>query len=82
MAAIPYDTARAFANKEKHRNGNFHTDGRGIFTYSVRLAHWENGQVVWDVDPETWRYSATSSRHLSALKYVLGMNPQILVSYN
>lgn len=75
MAAIPYDTASAFMAKLPARNGAFRSMGDAIYSYDMKLAHWEGDQVVLDTDLAE-RVSATTSRHMRALRVALEEHPE------
>ena len=77
MATIPYDVARAFLSGKHARAGNFVSTGDAIYSYDMRLAHWEEWgireTVVRDCTTERARaVSATTARHMKALDTVLG----------
>lgn len=73
MAAIPYEVARAFMRKEAARAGAFVSMGDAIYSYKLKLAHWDtvSGRVVIDVDLSAKQPSVTTSRHVSALRAVV-----------
>ncbi len=76
MASIPYHVAQSFLAKKKDSAGAFTTDGQQIKSYNLTLAYWrhggeaENDYVVVAHDLNN-KISATTARHISALKACL-----------
>ena len=72
MASVPYDVAEAFLRRRSRTRGSFVSRGDTIYSYGLRLAEWQDGIPLWTIDPEVARgYSATTSRHVLALRHVL-----------
>ena len=71
MSAIPFEVIHAFKRKEYARSGNLVSMGDALYSYALKLAHWEDGRIVLDVDPKAKAPSVTTARHLHALRDAL-----------
>ena len=79
MARIKFETAKAFANREPlHDSSNFYSMGYAIYSYRMRLAHWEGDKIVYDYPCRTQYpngkgrlYSATTNCHMIALEAIV-----------
>ncbi len=57
----------AFCNRKSGRSGALRAVSDGsIYTYGVKLAHWDGDTVIMNV-PRGWRNSQTSTTHFNAL---------------
>lgn len=72
MARIKYETAEAFWRRKPYRDGsNFYSTGDALYSYGMRLAHWDGNCVVvdyvdrWDGGP--YPPSATTNQHMRAV---------------
>lgn len=79
MARIKYETATAFANRMPHRDSSsFYSTGDAIFSYDMRLAHWQGDKIVLDYPgrgKDGYKPpSATTNLHMIALERVLYNN--------
>ena len=71
MAAIPYDVAEAFKRKSVARSGAFVSVGDAIYSYGMKLAHWEPNGIEFDYvrrDKGGKAPSVTTARHMAALE--------------
>ena len=71
MAAIPYAVAEAFKQKRAARSGAFSSVGDAIYSYGMKLAHWEAGEIIFDYtrrDQGGKAPSVTTARHMAALE--------------
>ena len=78
MARLKFETAEAFRDGLAHRDGsNFYSIGDAIYSYAMRLAHWEEGKIVYDYPSRTGPkgkgrlYSATTNCHMIALEGIV-----------
>lgn len=72
MAATPYGVAEAFRRGEPATSGAFVSVGDALYSYTLRLAHREAGEIVLDVDLDAARKrSVTTARHIAALRAVI-----------
>lgn len=71
MAAIPYSVAEAFRNQRPAKSGAFVSHGDTLYSYALRLAHWENGEIVIDLKPD-YRPTVTTARHINAMRAIIG----------
>ena len=73
MAAIQYEVARAFTNRKPKTSGAFVSVGDAIYSYGMKLAHWEDDTIRFDYtrkDMGGKAPSVTTSRHMSALEAI------------
>ena len=73
MAAIPYSVAQAFKAQRPAKAGAFISVGDAIYSYGMKLAHWEDGRIVFDYtrrDAGGKAPSVTTARHMAALEAV------------
>lgn len=73
MAAIPYSVAQAFRNKQPATSGSFVSVGNAIYSYAMRLAHWDGDAIIFDYqrcDAGGKAPSVTTARHMRALEGV------------
>lgn len=71
MAAIPYSVAEAFKGKRTAKSGAFVSVGDAIYSYGMKLAHWQGDEVVFDYqrrDQGGKAPSTTTARHMAALE--------------
>ena len=71
MAMIPYSVAEAFRNHRAANVGAFVSHGDSIYSYGMRLAHWDGDSVVFDYqrkDAGGKAPSVTTARHMAALE--------------
>ena len=71
MAAIPYNVAESFRNRKAARAGAFVSVGDAIYSYGMKLAHWDAGTIVFDYqrrDQGGKAPSVTTARHMAALE--------------
>ena len=71
MAAVPFKVAEAFLRREPAQSGAFVSVGDAIYSYALRLAHWEGEMLVIDVALGGRQQSVTTARHVRALSRVL-----------
>ena len=88
MATIPDDVAEAFVNGEQKRRGECLSTGDAFYSYGLKVATRESdddaliGKITVHVDLENRRgQSATTNRHLLALRQVLKHRPGLTVEY-
>lgn len=71
MAAIPYSTAEAFTRRKPHTSGSFVSVGDAIYSYGMKLAHWDGDVIRFDYqrrDEGGKAPSVTTARHMAALE--------------
>lgn len=67
MAAIPYSTARAFIDGKKAHNGNFRSDGQGLYSYALCLAYKDDdGNIHRNKYAWERKFSQATERHKKA----------------
>lgn len=68
MAATPYHVADAFLQGRYAKAGNFYSTGDAIYSYALKLAHWDGDSIVIDhrLDGSD-NVSVTTARHIRAI---------------
>ena len=65
MAAIAYHVVDRFLLRLPASSGSFVSNGDNLYSYGLRLAHWEENEIV--IDFEGRAPSVTTARHMRAL---------------
>ena len=71
MAAIPYSVAEAFAARKPKASGAFVSVGDAIYSYGMKLAHWDGDRIAFDYERRCdggKAPSVTTARHMAALE--------------
>ena len=71
MAAIQYGVAQAFTRRKPATSGAFVSVGDAIYSYGMKLAHWDEDRIRFDYqrrDEGGKAPSVTTARHMSALE--------------
>ena len=71
MAQIPYDVAAAFTRRQPAHSGAFVSVGDAIYSYDMKLAHWDDDRIRFDYqrrDEGGKAPSVTTARHMAALE--------------
>jgi len=71
MAAIAYDVAAAFTRRQAARSGAFVSVEDAIYSYGMKLAHWDGSAIRFDYqrrDEGGKAQSVTTARHMAALE--------------